>query len=119
MKGRGRPQGSRRLCTVHPPLSRPHNDYENGALRAPGSVLCRGGGWVRLGEDPCGRPRTPPAASSFFISRSHSSTSASAIAGVTFSTNSSLTCSTGAVPHEARHSAVIRVKLPSAVVFPR
>ena len=39
----------------------------------------------------------------------HSSIRVSTISGVTFSTNSSLTCRTGAVPHEARHSAVISV----------
>src|SRR5205085_3310596 len=53
-----------------------------------------------------------------FNSPSHSSTRASAISRVTFSTNSSLTWRTGAGPHEARHSAVINVLLPSAVAPP-
>ena len=53
------------------------------------------------------------------VRRFHSSTSASIISGVRFSTNSSLTWRTGAVPHEARHSTVFRVYLPSGVVSPR
>src|SRR5690348_6703044 len=58
------------------------------------------------------RPATPSP-------RSSRASSVSALAVVTFSTNSSFTWSAGAMPQAARHSMVLSVYFPSGVVSPR
>ena len=62
------PRATARVPTPHPLLSRPYNDYAEGAIRV---VIVRAGVVERSGGDPCGRPRTYPVALSLHIIMSH------------------------------------------------